>query len=180
VRNVRTQLLCLAAAFAMAATGCGYALAGRGNSLPTTIVTIGIPAFINHSTTPDIDRVLTAAVTEEWQGKGKYRVVPDATGVDAVLRGTVISVVLQPVAFTTDNQVVKNIIVTTASIDFREVATDKVLWANPAFQVRDEYDVTTATSATDVNALFTQNQNAMARLAKVFARSVVTSIFEAF
>jgi len=40
-------------------SGCGYALAGRGNALPANIVAIGVPPFVNESTTPDVDRVLT-------------------------------------------------------------------------------------------------------------------------
>ena len=59
--------------------------------------------------------------------------------------------------------------------------TDKVLWSNPSMQVRDEYDVTTGdVAANDLAALFSQDQNALERLAKNFARSIVTSILEAF
>lgn len=176
----RAIVLLMIAVVAAGASACGYALAGRGNSLPSTIVRVGIPPFVNQSSTPDIDRVLTAAVTQEWQGKGKYRVQPDATGADAVLKGTILSVGLVPLAFTSNSQVSKYSIVVTASIEFREIATDKVLWANPTFQARDDYDVTSTTTATDINAIFTQNQNAMDRLSKAFARTVVTSIFEAF
>jgi hypothetical protein len=165
---------------ALASVNCGYALAGRGNSLPAAIVTIGIPPFVNQSTTPDIDRVLWEAVRTEWQSKGKYRVLPEAAGADAVLKGTVVAVGLQPVAFTSAGQVSKYLIIATASIEFREIATDKVIWANPSFQSRDEYEVTGGATATDASALFTQNQTALDRLAKGFARSVVTSIFEAF
>jgi Lipopolysaccharide-assembly len=165
----------------MASTvGCGYALAGRGSALPANIVTIGIPQFVNQSIIGDIDRPLTDAVRIEFQGKGKYRVVSQVEGADAVLTGRIVSVVLQPVAFTTNNQVSRNAIIATAFIEFREVATDRVIWAHPSFQVRDEYEVTTGTSATDANALLTGNLNALERLSKTFARTVVTSIFEAF
>ena len=34
---------------AVASSGCGYALAGRGNFLPAYIQTIGIPTFENHT-----------------------------------------------------------------------------------------------------------------------------------
>ena len=178
---MRPFLTLLVCALAVASTACGYALAGRGNSLPTGIVTIGIPPFVNQSSTPDVDRVFTTAVTQEWQSKGKYRVQPAATGVDATLKGVVMSVGLVPVTFNQSGQVTKYSIIATASIEFRELATDKVIWANPSFQVRDDYDVGgSGAAATDVNALFTQNQGALDRLAKAFARSVVTSIFEAF
>ncbi|MEO8481252.1 MAG: LPS assembly lipoprotein LptE [Acidobacteriota bacterium] len=177
---MKRVLLLFVCVVALASVSCGYALAGRGNSLPSSIVKVGIPPFVNQSTTPDIDRVLTTAVTQEWQGKGKYRVQPDAAGADAVLKGTILSVGLVPLAFTANQQVSKYSIVVTASIEFRETATDKVLWANPSFQARDDYDVAGGVTATDVSAIFTQNQNALDRIAKAFARTVVTSIFEAF
>ena len=52
--------------------GCGYALAGRGNTLPTHIRTIGVPQFVNQSSTPDIDGVLTDEVRQELQSRGRY------------------------------------------------------------------------------------------------------------
>ena len=98
-------------------TGCGYALAGRSNSLPGYIKSIGVPEFINQSTTPDIDRVLTEAVRQEFQSKGRYQVQPEAAGVDAVLTGTVTSVVLMPVQFTADRQVSSYSIIVTANVE---------------------------------------------------------------
>ena len=161
-------------------SGCGYALAGRGNSLPASIRTIGVPPFVNQSSTPEIDIVLTDAVRAEFQTKGRYRILPDATGVNAVMLGRVLNVMLQPATFTEQNQVSRYLIIAVASIEFREEPGPRVIWANPSFQVRDEFDVTTGQSATDANALFSQDANALDRLARSFARSVVTSIFEAF
>ena len=51
---------------------------------------IGVPPFENQSATPDLDRVLADAVRTELQGRGRFAIVQDATGVDAVL--TAISV----------------------------------------------------------------------------------------
>jgi hypothetical protein len=143
-------------------------------------VAIGVPPFVNQSATPDIDRVLTEAVRVEFQTKGRYRILPDDTGVDALLEGRVLNVVLQPSAFTSQNQVSRNLIIATASIEFTDVQASRVIWANPSFQARDEFDVTTGVSANDPTALFAQDANALDRLARSFARSVVTSIFEAF
>lgn len=170
----------LAIGASLLGSGCGYALAGRGNTLPASIVSIGVPPFENQATTPDVDEVLTAAVRAELQTRRRYRIVPDATGVDALLEGRVLNVVLQPSAFTSDNQASRYLIIATASIDFTEVAADRTIWANPSFQVRDEFDLTTGESPNDPSALFAQDANALDRLAKSFARSVVTSIFEAF
>jgi hypothetical protein len=177
--NLRRGLL-LVLLLTWAASGCGYALAGRGNSLPSYIRTIGIPAFVNQSTTPDIDRVLTDAVRVEFQGKGRYQILPEATGVDAVLTVTIANVGLQPVAFTETRQVSQYAIVTVANVEFKDLHDDKVIWSNPALRVTDAYQVTTGSEPNDVNALFSQDASAFERMSRKFAREVTTSIFEAF
>ena len=55
-----------------------------------------------------------------------------------------------------------------------------MLWANPSLQFRDEYDVNANVAGADAAAFFRQDANALERLSKNFARSVVTSILEAF
>ena len=169
----------IAFAVVCATAGCGYALAGRGNALPASIRSIGIPDFQNRSSLPDFDRALTDAVREEFVGKGRYTILPQAQGVDGVVIGTITSVTTPPAAFTADSQVSRYQIVVTASVEFREVATDRVIWSNPNFQIRDEYEVSTSTVAS-AEAILTQDGPAKQRIARAFARSVVSSIFEAF
>jgi hypothetical protein len=159
---------------------CGYALAGRGNTLPGYVKTIGVPPIVNHSTTPDIDRILTSALQAEFQSRGRYRVVPDATGVDALFSATIRSVETPPSAFDSrTNQATSRSIVLVLEVEFKDLHENKVLWSNPAFRFSDEYQQTTSSTAT-AEALFTQDANAADRLARRFAREVVTSIFEAF
>ena len=172
------QVLALLAV-ALQATGCGYALAGKGNSLPATIKTIGVPDFLNRSSVPDLDRLLTQAVVEEFQGKGRYTILQQSAGVDAVFTGTLVSVLFRPSTFTADNQAARKTMEVTASVEFKEIATDKVIWANPSFQLREEFQVSTSAAA-DAAAYLTQDRDAQQRIAKAFARSVVTSVFEAF
>ena len=176
----RLACLLLVVALSTALASCGYALAGRGNALPAYVQTIGVPQFVNQSSTAEMDRALTDAVRAELQTKGRYRVLPEGTGVDAVLTGTVTNVTIRPLAYTENQQVSRYAIITTASVEFKDLRDDRVLWSNPSFQSSDEYEVTTGTSPNDAGALFTQDASARERLARTFARSVVASIFEAF
>ncbi|HWB15352.1 MAG TPA: LPS assembly lipoprotein LptE [Vicinamibacterales bacterium] len=178
--NGRAVRLAAVVAAVVALAGCGYALAGRGNALPADIQVIGVPAIVNQSSTPDIDRVLTDEVRREFQGKGKYRILPQATGVDAVFSATITSVALRPVAFNSSNQVSQFAIVTTANVQFKDLHGDRIIWQNPAVSVTDEYNVTTSAVPNDPTALFTQDSAAFQRMAEKFAREVVTSVFEAF
>ncbi len=163
------------------ASACGYALAGRGNALPASITVVGIPHFVNQSSTPEIDRVLTDAVRVEFQSKGKYRVQPDENSVHGLLTATITNVDLRPTAFTEDRLPSAYAIVVTADVEFKHVTeNNSVIWANPSFRVAEEYQITADAALTDVTAFLSQNTNAQERLAKKFARDVVTSIFEAF
>jgi hypothetical protein len=55
-----------------------------------------------------------------------------------------------------------------------------VLWENPSLVFREEYEATQGTDALDPNAFFGQEANALERITTEFARTVVSSILEAF
>ena len=164
----------------VALAGCGYALAGRGNALPDHIRRIGVPTFENQSDTPNLERILTDAVRQELQSRGRYTIVQETTGVDAVLTGTVRPVLLTVAALTSGRQAQQYVITVQATVEFKDVKEAKVLWSNPNMRASDEYEPAGATAVTDAAAIFSQDQNALNRLARAFARSLVASILEAF
>jgi outer membrane lipopolysaccharide assembly protein LptE/RlpB len=157
---------------------CGYSLAGRGSSLPATIRTIGIPLFTNVTSVFDVEQSLTQRVRLEFISRGKYRVVSDETGTDAVLRGEISAISVRPTAFTQEQQASRYEITVVVKVELKDAA-GKVLFENPAQTFREEYEVSSAQSAQDASFLG-QNQNALDRLANDFAKTVVSSILEAF
>jgi hypothetical protein len=179
MNTIRFRLVLLGVAFALTAplAGCGYSLAGRGAFLPDYIRTIGIPMFGNLSSLPDVDRILTERVRNEFISRGRYRVITERTGADAVLAGDVTSVTFAPAAFTPQQQASRYALVLTARIEFTDVKENKVLWQNPAVQFREEFEVTTAV---DASAFFGQNADALERVSTEFARAIVSAILEAF
>ena len=162
-----------------ASAGCGYALAGRGNTLPTHVRTIGVPQCINHSSTPDIDGVITDRLRQEFQGRGRYLINPNNDGADATLSCTITNVTIVPTDIGVDRLPTRYAIVVTASMEFKDVREDKVLYSNPSFQARDEFSMT-GQSLLDASAFLRSDAQASQRLAQSFARTIVTSILEAF
>ncbi len=160
-------------------TGCGYALAGRGNALPSSIKRIGVPTFTNQSHTPDLEQIITEAVRQELRSRGRYVVVPDATGVDAVLSGVVTALRTDVASFTEARQASRYLVTLAASVEFREQPANTVFWSNPSFRLSEEYDVPSGSGATDPTQLFQADRQALERLARTFARSLITSILEA-
>lgn len=162
-------------------SGCGYALAGRGSFLPDYIETISIPMFGNNTAAFEVEQLLTQQVRQEFIGRGQYRVVTEEADVDAMLVGTIRTINIQPASFTGDQQVSRYVFTLVASIEFRDLTVDEVLWENPGLVFRDEYELASSGGdAASVSSFFGQRSNAVERVATDFAQTVVSSILEAF
>jgi len=162
-------------------SGCGYALAGRGSFLPDYIRVVGIPAFENRSSFFGVEQVLTEKVRTEFIGRGKYRVVPEGPGSDAVLSGEILAVSVQPVGFNEQQLASRYQFTMTMKMAFTDSRTNDVLWSNDALTFREEYELSTrGTAALDGGTFLDQERSSVDRIAGDVARSVVTSILEAF
>ncbi|HZL96532.1 MAG TPA: LptE family protein, partial [Vicinamibacterales bacterium] len=115
-------------AVALASCGCGYALAGRGSFLPDYIQVVGIPPFENRSSFSQVEQVLTDKVRTEFIGRGKYRVVPDTQGADAVLTGEILAIGVQPVGFNEQQLASRYLFTWTMKVTFTDSQTNMVLW----------------------------------------------------
>jgi hypothetical protein len=178
--RVRVPVLVLFVFAASMVSGCGYTLAGRGAYLPAYIHRIGLPQFANETSIIDVDRRVTEHVRTELVGRGKYTIVPETVGVDAVLSGDIVSVTLTPAAFNNQNHATRYALTLTARVEFKDLKANKVIWSNPSMQYREEFDVSTALNGGDVQAFLGQDINALERVATEFARALVSAILEAF
>jgi hypothetical protein len=160
-------------------SGCGYSLAGRGSFLPAYIKRIGVPQFINNTAVFELDRQVTDRVRTEFIGRGKWTIVPETSGVDGLVSGVISSVTLTPVAFNSSQQATRYALTLSASVEFKDMRTNNVLWSNPAMQYREEF-VLDPRSALDTTTFLGQDVNARERMANEFARALVSSILEAF
>jgi hypothetical protein len=161
-------------------SACGYALAGRGSFLPAYIRTIGVPTFANRTTVFNLETLLTQKVRSEFIGRGRYQILPETTGVDAVLSGEVTAVSLAPASFSAQQLATRYALTMTARIELRDLRENKVLWENPGLLFRQEYEATSGTSISDPVAFFQQDVTALERMASEFARTIVSAILEAF
>ena len=178
----RTYLGLLACFVAVTTSaGCGYALAGRGSFLPAEIKVVGVPQLQNQSAFFNIEQMLTEKLRTEFIGRGKFRVLPDAAGADAVLSGTVTNISVQPVGFTDQQLASRYLFTMSMKVEFVEAGTSRVLWSNDALVFRETYDLTVrGGGVVDSSTFFDQERSSLDRITSDVARSVVTSIVEAF
>ena len=168
------------AVLAASSGGCGYSLAGRGSFLPASIRVIGVPEFANQTTYVEVERRFTERVRSEFIGRGRYQVLAQESGADAVLRGTITNLSIVPANFNDNQQATRYIIIVNTRIEFVDLKANKTLWENPSMVFREEYDLPPDTQAGNPSAFFGQGSNALERVANDFARTVVSAILEAF
>ncbi|HWW86777.1 MAG TPA: LPS assembly lipoprotein LptE [Vicinamibacterales bacterium] len=189
-RTLPLSIALLLSSFLLA--GCGYTLAGHGSFLPAYIHQIGVPTFTNRTPIFNLETVLTQKVRGEFIGRGKYKILPENTGVDAVLNGEIVSVIITPTSFGNTPQIpgapanssltlaTRYSIAMTARIELRDLRENKVLWENAAVQTRQDYEATSGNKNTDPGAFFQQDVGALERMSTEFARTIVSAILEAF
>lgn len=161
-------------------SACGYALAGTGSFLPSYIQAIGVPTFANRTTVFNLETMLTQKVRAEFIGRGRYRILPEATGVDAVLTGEVLSASPAPASFTNQQIASRYVITMVAKVELRDLRENKVLWENPGLVFRQDYEAQSANTTLEPNAFFEQDRDALERMSSDFARTIVSAILEAF
>jgi outer membrane lipopolysaccharide assembly protein LptE/RlpB len=164
------------ASLLLLAASCGYHVAGTASRIPPDVKTIAVPAFVNRSARFRIEQTLAAAVTREFIERTNFQVTPDPAGADAVLKGTVKTVRAGPTTFdpNTGRATTFQIQVNT-SVELVDLHTKKVLFSNPNYNFREEYQVSQSTPA-----LFEEDQPALDRLSRDLAHTLVTDILENF
>lgn len=157
-------------------TGCGYHTAGHVSTLPQQIHTIAIPSFVNQSQTYRVEQTLTAAVVREFVTRTRYHIAHEAgPDADATLQGIVVSTVATPATYDSQTGRASSVMVT---VNMRVVLSDrkgKVLYENPSYVFRDQYQV-----SRELSSFFEEDSPALDRLSRAFARTLVSNILEGF
>jgi hypothetical protein len=176
-----TRAAATVVAAALVASSCGYALEGRGITTDPSIKRIGVPRFKDNTGRVELDAWITQAVVQELTRRGRFTVVKEATGVDAVVIGEILSYDSVPINFTGGEgagltEATRYAITLTASVVYRKVGEAEPIWENDSFSVRDEYDLDDSNSQN----FFDREEDAIMRLSESFSRRLVAAMLEAF
>ncbi len=175
-RISRATAAALAACSGLLAVACGYQVAGTASRLPPDIKTIAIPVFTNKSTRFRIEQRVSAAVTRELIERTRFRVTPDPAGADAELKGTINSVRSGVLTYDPNTgRATAFQIQVTADVELIDLHTRKVVFSNPHYLFREQYQVSQYAPA-----LFEESEPALNRLSRDFAHTLVTDIIENF
>ena len=164
------------------AYGCGYSLVGRGITTDPSIKRIGVPLFKDQTGKLGLDQKVTQKVTEELLRRGRFDVVPAATGVDALVEGEIIAYNVVPIGFGdvavtagTQTQASRYAITLVARIKYAKTGQDEPIWQSEGFSFRDEYDV-----GDNPANFFDREDQTIERMSTQFAKNLVAAMLEAF
>lgn len=158
------------------ASGCGYALVGRGRIRPAGAETILVPTFINQTTRVGLEQRVTQAVATELVGRGGFKLVNSQDATQLIMRGWITSFGITPVAFNSQGRATDYQASITAKIELVDHrAEDAVVWKNDHYRLFQTYPIDL--ESTDA---FDQETRAVDEMASRFAQSLVTSLVEGF
>ncbi len=174
-RNIRLLALCTLLLLTGSFTEC-YKPAGRGDGLPKHIKTLAIPPFQNPSLRFKVEQRFTAAMVDEAIRRGRsLNVVSTAEGADAVMLGTIKNFYFRPVLLDDQGRARLFELTIIAGLTVRDQTRNKILFDNQNFVFRGEYEI-----SVDPTSFFNEEGPATDRIARDFAKSVISTILEGF
>lgn len=154
---------------------CSYQLAGRGTFLPKHIKKIGIPMFDNLTARADLERNLTESIQEEFITRGNFEIVSSEEGVDAVLKGEILSYSLIPRSADEEGRATSYSVIIRAKVYFKDLVRDQIIWENPNYVFREDFQI-----SENIQDYYDQEIEAINLSVKSFAINIVSTILEGF
>ncbi len=170
----RSITLLLAVVLGGSVLGCGYGLVGRTSSLPEDIENIYISPLTNRTLRQQVDQTLTQAINDEFLRRPKFELVNNEFEADAVLAGSVTTFRVRPVLFGGEEGRASEYEITIiASMSFKRSQSEEVIWEQPYYQFREQYEF-------DPAELLDFEETAIIDVAEDFAQTLVIDILEGF
>jgi hypothetical protein len=153
-----------------------YKPVGRGDHLPKHIKTIAIPPFQNPSLRFKVEQRFTSAMIDEVLRRARsLNVVSTPENADAVMLGTIQNFFLRPVVLDDIGRARLFEVTIIVGLLVRDQTKNKIIFNNQNYIFRGEYEI-----SGDPTTFFSEEGPAVDRIARDFAKSVMTTILEGF
>ncbi|QUV79556.1 MULTISPECIES: LPS assembly lipoprotein LptE [Chloracidobacterium] len=155
---------------------CGYRRLDAGGAFPPEVKTLAVLPFTNQTLRYRIEQRFTQAVIEEILRRRLPVVLtnkPEQS--DAVLSGDILAVTTGQALVDNRGTVRLFQVAIRSRVTLRDQTRNRVLFDQPNLEFRGEYEF-----SSDPRSFFNEEDPAVERLARDFARSVVTTMLERF
>jgi hypothetical protein len=152
---------------------CGYRLAGTGRQIPPHIHTIVIKNFENKTSRYQAEQFVTFAVRDEFIRRSRLKLVDRLSQGDSVLEGEIVRFDVRPLSYSGSALANQYRLSITLNVRFIDLKTNEIIFENQRLSFSDSYEI-------ESGDFFTQETEALARISKNFAESIVSTILENF
>jgi hypothetical protein len=172
----------------LAAASCGYHVGGAADVVPKSIRTISIPAFRSNTTRYRLVDTFPQTIGREFMARTRFRMENDPAVADAVLNGSVLSVIIFPSTTNPSTGIPTSITVRVMlTVTLVERVTGRVLYTRSNWPLTGTYavasDATNAAGtvvASATHQFFDESGPAFDRLTRDMASQLVSGVVENF
>ncbi len=150
---------------------CGYSFQG---TLPSHIKTVAVPMFLNRTSQPGVEGIITNAVVHAFATNGRLRVVRTGEA-DAILNGEVTGYSVGPIAFSPSLGIQEYRLSVVLNLTMRDVRRNVVI-----FQQNGVSEIADFRVAGSVSTTVSVEQTALTAAAGEIARSIVSLAIDRF
>jgi outer membrane lipopolysaccharide assembly protein LptE/RlpB len=171
------KILMLASVLGAAAVmaGCGYGLIGSASTLPDDIESIFVEPLKNRTTRPQIELTMTRAIINELVTRRRFTIATNRDSADAILSGALTSFTVRPVTFDPQGRAEEWQIAIRADMSFARTDNDEVIWEQPLYNFRDNYELDI-----DEATVFDPEDQTIQIVSVDFAQTLVIDLLEGF
>jgi outer membrane lipopolysaccharide assembly protein LptE/RlpB len=157
-------------------SGCGYHQAGSATHIPPDVHTLAVPIFATNAQAYRTEMAFTQATIHELNIRTKYRIINnDSPDADATLHGTILTQTVAPLTYdSTTGQTSSYLVSITAKV-LLTAHDGRVLYRNDSILYREQYQ-----STEDLSGFIQEDGYAVRRIARDFARAIVSNMLESF
>lgn len=159
----------------LVAMACGYALIGRGSNIPGDVQVIYLSPLENNTRRAQVEQILLQSIADEVVLRGRFDLASSEEGADALLDGTITGFLVTPIAFDDDGLAEEYEISISATMEFRRTPSGEILWRNPNYIFRENYELTEEEAS-----FFDREILAVEAVAELFAKTLLTDLMEGF
>jgi outer membrane lipopolysaccharide assembly protein LptE/RlpB len=156
---------------ALTLAACGYSFQG---TLPSHIKTVAVPMFLNRTSQPGVDGIITNAVVHAFATNGRLRVVRTAEA-DAILDGEVTGYSVGPIAFSPSLGIQEYRLSVVLNLRMRDVRRNVLIFQQNGVSEIADFRVVGSVSTT-----VSVEQTALTAAAGEIARSIVSLAIDRF
>lgn len=173
---MKINFLTIIVLFFLIASGCGYHFSPAGEHIEKNIQKVFVDNFFNRTSEAYIENYFRDSFIDQFIKKSRFKLVSREDLADAVLRGSINSLVSSHLAYTKTDMAKENRVTVTIEVVFEERRNKKIIWADRNLSGKEDYMV----DGSNPNITDSNRKNALKKLANDVAEKAYRYIMSGF